>query len=72
MDKTVPQLRAGTRRDIDYGSPGGCPEAIKTISQNTMKPMQILTAILSLLLVSLGFADDKTATTYVVGMTGVT
>jgi hypothetical protein len=34
--------------------------------------MQILTAILSLLLVSLGFADDKTATTYVVGMTGVT
>ena len=36
-----------------------------------MKPIHILTAILSLLLTSLGWAGDKT-TTYSVGMTGVT
>jgi hypothetical protein len=33
----------------------------------------LLTAIFSLLLVSIGFADDKkSTTTYTVGMTGVT
>jgi hypothetical protein len=37
-----------------------------------MKIGHILTAIFSLLLVSLGFADDKKTTTYTVGMTGVT
>lgn len=37
-----------------------------------MKMVNILTAILSLLLVSIGFADEKTTTTYAVGMTGVT
>jgi hypothetical protein len=37
-----------------------------------MKINQIITAMISLLLCSIGFADDKSATTYVVGMTGVT
>ena len=38
-----------------------------------MKMANILTAVFSLLLVSLGFAaDDKKTTTYAVGMTGVT
>lgn len=38
-----------------------------------MKMAHIITAIFSLLLVSLGFAaDDKKTTTYAVGMTGVT
>ena len=38
-----------------------------------MKMVNILTAIFSLLLVSIGFAEDKkTTTTYAVGMTGVT
>ena len=37
-----------------------------------MKIAQMLTAMLSLLLCSIGLADDKTATAYAVGMTGVT
>jgi hypothetical protein len=37
-----------------------------------MKLVHILTAILSMLLVSIGLADDKKTTTYLVGMTGVT
>jgi len=37
-----------------------------------MKIAHILTAMISLLLCSLGLAEDKSATTYVVGMTGVT
>lgn len=37
-----------------------------------MKITQIITAMISLLLCSIGLADDKSATTYVVGMTGVT
>jgi hypothetical protein len=38
-----------------------------------MKFINLLTAIFSLLLVSIGFADDKKkTTTYSVGMTGVT
>lgn len=38
-----------------------------------MKMVNIITAIFSLLLVSIGFAEDKkTTTTYSVGMTGVT
>ena len=38
-----------------------------------MKMTNILTAIFSLLLATLGFAQDaKTTTTYAVGMTGVT
>jgi hypothetical protein len=40
---------------------------------NTMKFAQILTALISMLLVSIGLADDKAAsTTYLVSMTGVT
>lgn len=37
-----------------------------------MKIAHILTAMISLLLATIGFADDKSATTYAVGMTGVT
>ena len=37
-----------------------------------MKFAKILTAIISLLLVTFGMADDKATTTYLVGMTGVT
>ncbi len=37
-----------------------------------MKLVHIVTAILSMLLVGIGIAQEKTATKYLVGMTGVT
>lgn len=37
-----------------------------------MKFVHILTAILSMLLVSIGLAEEKASTKYLVGMTGVT
>ena len=37
-----------------------------------MKLFHIVAAMLSLLLVATGLADDKKTTTYLVGMTGVT
>jgi len=37
-----------------------------------MKMVHILTAMLSMLLASIGLAEDKKTTTYLVGMTGVT
>lgn len=37
-----------------------------------MKLAHILTAMISLFLCSLGLAEDKSTTTYAVGMTGVT